>query len=236
MHSLTLIFKSVCVIAITVARVQPLLKTLIFLPTVILVFVVALHVGTFSHGQYTEGDIRYQKLKAAELGLPLNDKSVLGTGTLATAAGPISNQLMTLGYIAEAVLLSSLFLGLAAYISLDLSGAREDGAVFNNWLRFFGVLIALAYVCLIAGVFLFLYQIHKSVVLTYPHYYSETNGINKNMKWDAASESFGKQDYVLHSVNDGVFWYNCTVTGCAVSILVTVFAHSLTVYMNHHVK
>jgi len=56
------------------------------------------------------------------------------------------------------------------------------------------------------------------------------------MKLDAASESFGQQDYVLHSVNDGVFWYNCTVTGCVVSILMTVFAHSLTVYMNHHVE
>ena len=204
--------------------------------TVLLVFVVSMHIGTFTHEQYTLGDIRYQKLKAAELGLLISDHTVLGTGPLVTAAGPISNQLMTLGYITEAVLFGALLLGLTSYISLHSSGACDDPPTFKIWLRFFSPVIFLAYVCVVSGFFLFLYQIHKSVILTYPHYASETAGINTNMKWDGTSESFGKQDYVLHSVNDGIFLYNCTIAGCSVSLLIALFAHLFTLYMHNHVE
>ena len=66
---------------VSVAHVQPMLKPLIFMSTVLLVFVVSMHIGTFTHEQYTLGDIRYQKLKVAELGLLISDhlaKSFIG--------------------------------------------------------------------------------------------------------------------------------------------------------------
>jgi hypothetical protein len=80
---------------------EALLKLLILISGSLLGVVVFLHVGVFSHSDYIQGDIRYQKLKAAALALPLYNSKVHGTGNYPTASGPLSNQLMTIGYIAE---------------------------------------------------------------------------------------------------------------------------------------
>ena len=114
-----------------------------------------------------------------------------------------------------------------------VSGAMDYPHIFKVWKRFFAVVVVIAYLSFIASVFLFLYQIHKSVTLQYPQYASGAKGINQNMKWDADSESFGSEDYVLYSVNDDIFYYNCTVSACVISIFMVVCAHCFVLYVNN---
>ena len=218
---------------VSASSIKCVLSTILFLSSFLLLFVIYVHVLTFSHEQYIEGDIRYQKIKAAEFGFSLNDDTVHGTGVLPTAAGPISNQLMTIGYIIEALLLSSILCASTSLLSLCLSGAMDYPHIFKVWKRFFAVVVVIAYLSFIASVFLFLYQIHKSVTLQYPQYASGAKGINQNMKWDADSESFGSEDYVLYSVNDDIFYYNCTVSACVISIFMVVCAHCFVLYVNN---
>jgi len=81
----------------------------------VFVLVLKLHVATFSHEDLLQADIRYQKLKAADLGLSLSDGNVHGMGSMPWQSGPLSNQLMTIGWNAEILLVSAVSLALGRF-------------------------------------------------------------------------------------------------------------------------
>lgn len=212
---------------------EALLKILIMISGVLFSGVVFLHVGAFSHNDYIQGDIRYQKLKAAELDLSLSDPTVHGAGNYLTGSGPLSNQLMSIGYIAEICLTISLVLGSITYCSITIP---KDHLQHNNTkihAFFLSAAITLCYIFLIAGIFLFFFQIHKCIILTYPHYMSDTSAFPEGMIWNHETETFGDEDFVMHSVNNGIFWYNWLCISCILSIVLGFILNGCSSVINY---
>lgn len=172
---------------------------------VVFALAVKVHVATFTHDDFLAADVRYQKMKAANLGFDISNTQVHGSGSVATQAGPLSNQLMTLGWYAELSLVCSLVLSVGTlFLEQNLPpDLAKNRAFLRSWL-FWSLNIA-ALGALLCGVFLFFMQLHKAVIASYPLYASHTKGINDGlMQWNFQNESFGVRDFVEFAVNDGV--------------------------------
>ena len=171
----------------------------------VFVLVLKLHVATFSHEDLLQADIRYQKLKAANLGLSLSNGNVHGMGSMPWQSGPLSNQLMTIGWNAEILLVSARVISLGS-ISMQniLSMATRDDPKHPVHALFL-LLSVSSLALMVAGIIFFFLQIHKCSLVGYPLYESNTKGIHDGMMvWNATTESFGQRDFVKYSVNDGV--------------------------------
>jgi len=146
-----------------------------------------------------------------------------------TNAGPLSNQIMNAGYLAEALLIISLFTSMTSYLSLNISGARNNERILNVWLAPFGPMLIFGWVCTMASMITFFVLIHKSVNLTYPGYQSGTRGVNDGtLRWNATSDSFGERDYVKIHVNDGIIWVSSTFAMFVLTVLAGILGHGYT--------
>ena len=197
----------------------------------VFVLVLKLHVATFSHEDLLQADIRYQKLKAANLGLSLSDSNVHGMGSMPWQSGPLSNQLMTIGWNAEISLVSACVISLGS-ISMQniLSMATRDDPKHPVHALFL-LLSVSSLALMVAGIIFFFLQIHKCSLVGYPLYESNTKGIHDGMMvWNATTESFGQRDFVKYSVNDGVtslqilnFSFLSIFSACVFSHLICMF-------------
>lgn len=197
----------------------------------VFVLVLKLHVATFSHEDLLQADIRYQKLKAANLGLSLSDGNVHGIGSMPWQSGPLSNQLMTIGWNAEILLVSACVISLGS-ISMQniLSMATRDDPKHPVHALFL-LLSVSSLALMVAGIIFFFLQIHKCSLVGYPLYESNTKGIHDGMMvWNATTESFGQRDFVKYSVNDGVtslqilnFSFLSIFSACVFSHLICMF-------------
>lgn len=197
----------------------------------VFVLVLKLHVATFSHEDLLQADIRYQKLKAANLGLSLSDGNVHGMGSMPWQSGPLSNQLMTIGWNAEISLVSACVISLGS-ISMQniLSIATRDDPKHPVHALFL-LLSVSSLALMVAGIIFFFLQIHKCSLVGYPLYESNTKGIHDGMMvWNATTESFGQRDFVKYSVNDGVtslqilnFSFLSIFSACVFSHLICMF-------------
>ena len=112
-------------------------NTLMLVGALMLSFAVTLHVGTFDHEQLIEADLRYQLMKSAQAGKPIDYEKV--------DWGPLSNQMLYLGYSAELSFIGALLFGALSSLSLTLSGVNEkveehhglQHHLYERWLKVF---------------------------------------------------------------------------------------------------
>ena len=150
------------------------LRSVGIVSAVVFVLVLKLHVATFSHEDLLQADIRYQKLKAANLGVNLSDVNVHGMGSMPWQSGPLSNQLMTIGWNAEILLVSACVVSVGSmsmYNLLSLTTHENSKHVVHAVFLLLGVSSC---ALLVAGILFFFLQIHKCSLVGYPLYESNT--------------------------------------------------------------
>ena len=149
----------------TVEDAEGLLNSLLLLTVLMLAFAVAQLTATFTLEDFLAADQRDATAWWNKQGRPEICESPWGRG-------PISHLFVTTGMWSVLWLVLALVLGVASYISLCYSDARESPEFLKLWWKVHRWVMAVGWLAFLTGSFFFLVGMHAAVEIISPRYKS----------------------------------------------------------------
>mmetsp|Transcript_10413 Transcript_10413/g.47807 ORF Transcript_10413/g.47807 Transcript_10413/m.47807 type:complete len:286 (-) Transcript_10413:681-1538(-) len=119
-----------------------------------------------------------------------------------------SGTILVRGMRSSSCLTMSLIVGLASYVSMSLSDAREDEKFFIKWYSWFKWIILSGYCLYVAGFTLFYMMVSASAYALFPMYCNSKRGGFSNSVWLDVDK-----DFAVDELGRGVIHEGCFVKG-----------------------